>query len=488
MNKHILLLCSLLSIQIAVAEEVYLPNLKKNATGTTTGSKSGLDVYISGGSLGSVLSGNSAAVGDSGTPAWAVRKDSEGIISGIDESEYTPLQVDSNGRLKVDAAVSEVATAADGSSSLPTTTKVVSGWDGSNVQVLKTDSTGSLQVDVESSALPSGAATSANQTTANASLSSIDGKLSQDFGVSSAAVRTAAILGNASGALDYGSGADSAQTVRVSANIHHNGTDLAYNAGNASAQTLRTVIATDQSAIPASQSGTWNINDISGTISLPTGAATAARQDTGNTSLGNIDTDTTTIATNTTSLDGKVANNYGAATGAVRTAAQVGNASGVADFNAGNASAQTLRTVIATDQSALPVSQSGTWSVRTQDGSGNATTSSAAGSTRPIDVAVRDSAGNLVNPVTFGTSGSQSNATVSTVITLTAPANAMGFLLTNLDTSTANIRWAVGATASASVGTQLQPGRDTGFIPAGADISVCSESGTQNYSVQWLIK
>ncbi len=36
------------------------------------------------------------------------------------------------------------------------------------------------------------------------------------------------------------------------------------------------VIASDQSAIPASQSGTWNINDISGTISLPTGAATEA--------------------------------------------------------------------------------------------------------------------------------------------------------------------------------------------------------------------
>jgi hypothetical protein len=34
------------------------------------------------------------------------------------------------------------------------------------------------------------------------------------------------------------------------------------------------VIASDQSAIPASQSGTWNINNIAGTISLPTGAAT----------------------------------------------------------------------------------------------------------------------------------------------------------------------------------------------------------------------
>ena len=36
------------------------------------------------------------------------------------------------------------------------------------------------------------------------------------------------------------------------------------------------VISSDQSAIPASQSGTWNINNVSGTISLPTGAATEA--------------------------------------------------------------------------------------------------------------------------------------------------------------------------------------------------------------------
>lgn len=39
----------------------------------------------------------------------------------------------------------------------------------------------------------------------------------------------------------------------------------------------------------STQSGTWNINNISGTISLPTGASTSAKQDTGNTSLASID-------------------------------------------------------------------------------------------------------------------------------------------------------------------------------------------------------
>lgn len=45
--------------------------------------------------------------------------------------------------------------------------------------------------------------------------------------------------------------------------------------------------------VAATQSGTWNITNISGTVSLPTGASTAALQTTGNTSLA-------TIATNTT--------------------------------------------------------------------------------------------------------------------------------------------------------------------------------------------
>jgi hypothetical protein len=56
------------------------------------------------------------------------------------------------------------------------------------------------------------------------------------------------------------------------------------------ANSLPVVIASDQSPVPVSQSGTWDINDISGTISLPTGAATDAKQDTGNASLASIDT------------------------------------------------------------------------------------------------------------------------------------------------------------------------------------------------------
>jgi 3D (Asp-Asp-Asp) domain-containing protein len=89
-------------------------------------------------------------------------------------------------------------------------------------------------------------------------------------------------------------------------------------------------------------------------------------------------------------------------------------------------------------------------------------------------------------PLSVTGSGSAASATVSTVATLTAPSNAVGFILQNLDTSTANIRWAVGRTATTTLGQQLQPGRDSGFVPIGANVSIVAESGTQNYDIQWV--
>lgn len=83
-------------------------------------------------------------------------------------------------------------------------------------------------------------------------------------------------------------------------------------------------------------------------------------------------------------------------------------------------------------------------------------------------------------------SGSAAAATVSTVQTLTAPANAVGFILMNLDVSTTNMRWAAGRTATSTLGQQLQPGRDTGFIPMGTNVSIVAEGGTVTYDIQWV--
>jgi hypothetical protein len=54
---------------------------------------------------------------------------------------------------------------------------------------------------------------------------------------------------------------------------------------------LRVTVASDNTAftVNAAQSGTWNINNISGTVSLPTGAATSANQSTEITALQLID-------------------------------------------------------------------------------------------------------------------------------------------------------------------------------------------------------
>ena len=51
--------------------------------------------------------------------------------------------------------------------------------------------------------------------------------------------------------------------------------------------------------VNAAQSGTWNVNNVSGTVSLPTGAATSALQTTGNTSLSSIDTKTPALGQTT---------------------------------------------------------------------------------------------------------------------------------------------------------------------------------------------
>lgn len=143
-------------------------------------------------------------------------------------------------------------------------------------------------------------------------------------------LRTASQIGNAAGAADFNAGTTSAQTLRVSANITRNGTELDYNFGTVGANTLRT----------ASQLG-----NATGAADFNAGAAGAQ-------------TLRVTVANLPTTLD----TNYGTVgASTLRTASQIGNATGAAAFNAGTTSAQTLRVVLPTDQTAIPVTQSGTW-------------------------------------------------------------------------------------------------------------------------------
>lgn len=82
------------------------------------------------------------------------------------------------------------------------------------------------------------------------------------------------------------------------------------------------------------------------------------------------------------------------------------------------------------------------------------------------------------------TNGSLASGSISAVTSELAPVNAVGFMIQALDTNTANLRFAIGATASASNGIQLQAGRSEQLNIA-ATISICPESGTQGYVILW---
>lgn len=184
-----------------------------------------------------------------------------------------------------------------------------------------------------------------NQDTLNAFYNS-------NFGANTGAIRTASQLGNSGGSADFNSGASTAQTLRT----HANNSD---GAGNLLTST----------AVSATRSLDVNVTQ----SALPSGASTAANQSTINTSIGTTNTtltetnlrigeETETAAATDTSTSGLnglfkrllqrvttlinfYAADYGASSGSIRTAAQVGNSTGTADFGYGNGTNQSLRVI-----------------------------------------------------------------------------------------------------------------------------------------------
>ena len=108
--------------------------------------------------------------------------------------------------------------------------------------------------------------------------------------------------------------------------------------------------------VNAAQSGTWNITNVSGTVSLPTGASTAAKQPALGTA-GTASADVISvqgIASMTPILATLSGTNNIATVTTVSTVTSLSQFSGNAiDTNSGNKSAGTLRVVLATDQPQL---------------------------------------------------------------------------------------------------------------------------------------
>lgn len=107
-----------------------------------------------------------------------------------------------------------------------------------------------------------------------------------------------------------------------------------------------------------------------------------------------------------------------------------------------------------------------------------------------------DSAGNLIVDTSGGSSpvnpaGQYNQITnlTTTAQTFTAPINAVGFIMeTDSSVNTVNVRWSIGSAATTTSGMVLEPGRDTGYIPCAASISVIAVSGSgQSVAVQWVL-
>lgn len=422
------------------------------------------------------------------------------------------------------------------SSALPTGAATAAKQDTGNTSLASIDSklTNPLPVSAALLPLPTGASTAANQTTGNASLSSIDSKLTSPLTVTGPLTDTQL----------------RATPVPVSGTV----------TANAGSGTFAT---------SASQSGTWNITNISGTVSLPTGASTSALQTSGNASLASIDTktpalgqtamaastpvalasdqtpfsdrtaagslvntnDTVTVSckgcgtvslqltgtwTGTVTFEGTVdGTNFFTVLAAPRdnssSASAVSTSSntiravwaaGLASFRVRFSTASSgtvVATLIASPGSSLVqinsvaaantlvgAVQNGTWTVQPGN-TANTTAWKVDGSavTQPVSLAAAISTKSPVN-----TNGSIVNTslTATTASTASVPSNAVGFVLEAPSTNTDNIRWAIGGTASTTVGMLTEPGRDSGFIPCAANISVCSTvSGTNAFSIQWIL-
>jgi hypothetical protein len=203
-------------------------------------------------------------------------------------------------------------------------------------------------------------------------------------------------------------------------------------------------IASDQSTLPVSAAS----------LPLPTGAATAANQVTGNTSLSNIDASTSATSTNLgTQAD-------------TPATSDSGTFSLIALFKR---SLQDWTTYL----SRFPASLGQTTMV----------------GSLPVTIASDQS--ELATAPHINANGSYAEITnlTTTAQSFTPPANAVGFVIEALSDNTANVRYKIGAAASTTSGMRLEPGRSETYSNLASTVSVIAESGTnQVVDIQWIVK
>ena len=236
--------------------------IRVDPTGTTT-----QPVSDAGGSLTVDDGGGSISVDQSG--AWILSAN-----SGVDIGDVTINNPSGGGSVNIQDGGNSI-TIDDGGGSITVDGAITADINGSSVQVSNVagtslainDDGGSITIDAASLPLPTGAATSALQTTGNSSLSSIDGKMAS-LGQKASAGSMPVVLASDQSAIPVSqSGAwtvtANAGTGNFASNItQFAGTAVSVDAGTTDAGTQRIIIASDQSAIP-----------VTGSFGVPTSAS-----------------------------------------------------------------------------------------------------------------------------------------------------------------------------------------------------------------------
>ncbi len=128
-------------------------------------------------------------------------------------------------------------------------------------------------------------------------------------------------------------------------------------------------LASGTDSVSAVQSGNWSTRTLDGAGNAINSTSNALNVSVQNATLAVTQSTSPWVVSGTvgvSNLPTTVDTNYGTVgASTLRSAAQIGNATGAALFGAGTTTAQVLRVVLPTDQTAIPATQSGTWNIGT---------------------------------------------------------------------------------------------------------------------------
>lgn len=268
-----------------------------------------------------------------------------------------------------------------------------------------------------------------------------------------------------------------------------------------SSASLPVVVASDQGAIPVSQSGTWNLNNISGTISLPTGAATSANQTGG--------TQKTQIVDGSGNVIGSTANalNVNLSSSTPTLSQNLTEVGGAAIALGQTTMSASLPVAFASNQSTLPISAASLPLPTGASTSANQSTIisdiTAIGTQLPATLGQKVSASSLAVviasdqsaiPVSSSTSGTiignapiqnaytSTNITTSAYVQLVASTSNVINTVHIFDSSGQAMIFAIGGSGSEVIQLYVPPGGDTYalHIPAGSRIAYKALTATAN--------